>query len=90
VLQKNYDATTGIPINESNPNPMRRDTLMVPPGGSATLRFRADNPGVWFLRASLNLHLARLNVDLTLFIDCHIEWHLEASSLLTSYDMTIS
>ncbi|CAD6565171.1 MAG: ferroxidase fet3 [Cyphobasidiales sp. Tagirdzhanova-0007] len=33
-------------VPEGQSNPMRRDTVMVPPGGSRTLRFRADNPGL--------------------------------------------
>ena len=28
--------------------PMRRDTILVRPNGNVVLRFRADNPGVWF------------------------------------------
>jgi len=78
-VQKNYDASTGIPINETNPNPMRRDTIMVPPGGSATIRFRADNPGVWFFREFLDPHILLNIADPTFPLDCHIEWHLEAS-----------
>ncbi|KAF8315333.1 Cupredoxin [Clavulina sp. PMI_390] len=57
LLQKNYDASQGIPLNESAANPMRRDTVMVPPGGSATLRFRADNPGVWLMHCHIEWHL---------------------------------
>lgn len=35
-------------VPQSNPNPMRRDTVMVPPdGGARTIHFRADNPGTW-------------------------------------------
>jgi len=32
-----------IPVS----NPIRRDTVMVPAGGSVVIRFIADNPGVW-------------------------------------------
>lgn len=38
-------------------NPMRRDTVMVPPGGSATLRVRADNPGAWLMHCHIEWHL---------------------------------
>lgn len=35
-------------VPEGLANPMRRDTVMIPPdGGSRTVRFRADNPGTW-------------------------------------------
>jgi iron transport multicopper oxidase len=42
------------PYNESmnltfTDNPLRRDTILVNPGGFIILRFRADNPGVWFV-----------------------------------------
>lgn len=30
-------------------NPARRDTWLVAPGGETTIRFVADNPGVWLL-----------------------------------------
>lgn len=36
--------------------PIRRDTIMVPGGGSAVLRFRADNPGVWFFHCHMEWH----------------------------------
>ena len=42
------DPTLNPPLNESQPNPMRRDTVQVPSGQSVTLRVVADNPGVWF------------------------------------------
>ncbi|KAJ3048017.1 hypothetical protein HK097_010963, partial [Rhizophlyctis rosea] len=37
-----YDPNTPLPLN---PNPVRRDTVLVPPNGSVVIRFRADNPG---------------------------------------------
>lgn len=54
VVHKSQDVTSddpevNPPLVEGLANPMRRDTVTVPPGGSATLRFRADNPGAWFL-----------------------------------------
>ena len=42
------DPELNPPIVEQE-NPMRRDTVTVPPGGSTTIRFRADNPGAWLL-----------------------------------------
>ena len=41
------DPTLNPPIVEGQANPIRRDTVQVPEGTSATLRFVADNPGVW-------------------------------------------
>ena len=39
-------------LNESQPNPVRRDTVQVPGGESVTLRVVADNPGVWFFHCT--------------------------------------
>lgn len=38
-------------------NPVRRDTVVVPAGGFAMIRFRADNPGVWFFHCHIEWHL---------------------------------
>ncbi|PWA88972.1 laccase 7 [Artemisia annua] len=38
-------------------NPQERNTLGVPVGGWAVIRFRANNPGVWFLHCHLDVHL---------------------------------
>jgi FtsP/CotA-like multicopper oxidase with cupredoxin domain len=35
------------PMTEGAANPMRRDTVDVPGGGSVNIRFVADNPGAW-------------------------------------------
>ncbi|CED83488.1 Multicopper oxidases [Phaffia rhodozyma] len=44
---------------EGQPNPFVRDVVMVPPdGGSTTIRFRADNPGVWFFHCHIDWHLS--------------------------------
>ncbi|PWZ02947.1 multi copper oxidase [Testicularia cyperi] len=51
------DPTINPPFNASQTNPMRRDTVVVPPGGSAYLRFRADNPGAWFFHCHIDPHL---------------------------------
>lgn len=38
-------------------NPARRDTIQVPDGTFVILRFRADNPGVWFFHCHIEWHL---------------------------------
>ncbi|KAF2138110.1 multicopper oxidase [Aplosporella prunicola CBS 121167] len=38
--------------------PMRRDTILVRPNGNVVLRFRADNPGVWFFHCHIEWHVA--------------------------------
>lgn len=43
------DPELNPPFIEGQANPMRRDTVHVPGGGSVTLRVVADNPGVWFI-----------------------------------------
>ncbi|KAK6150877.1 hypothetical protein DH2020_015809 [Rehmannia glutinosa] len=37
-------------------DPPERNTAGVPTGGWTSIRFRADNPGVWFLHCHLELH----------------------------------
>lgn len=46
------DPTLNPPLNTSQPNPMRRDTILVQSGNSFTLRVVADNPGVWFFHCT--------------------------------------
>lgn len=46
------DPALNPPLNESQPNPMRRDTVQVPSMNSVTLRVVADNPGVWFFHCA--------------------------------------
>jgi len=41
------DPTLNPPLVEGQANPMRRDTIVIPGGGSVTLRVVADNPGAW-------------------------------------------
>jgi iron transport multicopper oxidase len=49
----NYtDGATSFPAS-----PPRRDTIAVPPMGYVVLRFRADNPGVWFFHCHIDWHL---------------------------------
>ncbi|XP_057724623.1 laccase-4-like [Arachis stenosperma] len=37
-------------------DPVERNTVSVPSGGWAAIRFRADNPGVWFMHCHLEVH----------------------------------
>ncbi|KAH7548195.1 hypothetical protein ACOSP7_032434 [Xanthoceras sorbifolium] len=37
-------------------DPVERNTIGVPTGGWTAIRFRADNPGVWFLHCHLEVH----------------------------------
>ncbi|KAF3925265.1 Laccase-1 [Dactylellina cionopaga] len=37
--------------------PMRRDTVLINPGGNLVLRFRADNPGVWLFHCHIEWHI---------------------------------
>nr|QCZ35192.1 laccase 25 [Salvia miltiorrhiza] len=51
----NYD-----PINDPKrfnlDDPVERNTISVPTGGWTAIRFRADNPGMWFLHCHLEVH----------------------------------
>ncbi|KAI4302701.1 hypothetical protein MLD38_038419 [Melastoma candidum] len=52
----NYNATTAC--NKFNYyNPQIRNTIAVPVGGWAVIRFTANNPGIWFLHCHLDVHL---------------------------------
>jgi iron transport multicopper oxidase len=37
--------------------PLKRDGVFVPANGYVVIRFRADNPGVWFFHCHIDLHL---------------------------------
>ncbi|KAK9913685.1 hypothetical protein M0R45_037495 [Rubus argutus] len=37
-------------------DPVERNTVPVPTGGWTAIRFRADNPGIWFLHCHLEVH----------------------------------
>ncbi|XP_042511016.1 laccase-7-like [Macadamia integrifolia] len=39
-------------------NPQKRNTVAVPAGGWAVIRFRADNPGTWIIHCHLETHLS--------------------------------
>ncbi|CAL5389764.1 unnamed protein product [Camellia sinensis] len=52
----NYD-----PINDPKKfnliNPQARNTIGVPTGGWAVIKFRANNPGIWLMHCHMDLHL---------------------------------
>ncbi|KAG7097625.1 hypothetical protein E1B28_004958 [Marasmius oreades] len=49
---KSSDTSLNPPVSNNLSNPMRRDTVYIPAGESVTLRFVADNPGVWLFQSS--------------------------------------
>ena len=58
------DAEDPIVYDPENPDhtnfpdfPMIRDTVMVNPNGFIVLRFKANNPGVWFFHCHVDWHL---------------------------------
>ncbi|KAJ7512531.1 Fet3 protein [Mycena galericulata] len=60
IVQRSSDYTSDDPsvITTANEtNPLRRDTIQIEGGGSATLRIVADNPGVWFFHCHIEWHL---------------------------------
>ncbi|KAI8880543.1 multicopper oxidase [Backusella circina FSU 941] len=52
-----YDGTNTENITWYLDNPSRRDTVLVPAESYVLLRFRADNPGVWFFHCHIEWHL---------------------------------
>ncbi|CAN7062372.1 unnamed protein product [Brassica rapa subsp. trilocularis] len=44
------------PNNFNLVDPVERNTIGVPSGGWVVIRFRADNPGVWFMHCHLEVH----------------------------------
>ncbi|QLL31818.1 hypothetical protein HG536_0B06860 [Torulaspora globosa] len=54
-----------VPYNESAPlmpfpeYPVLRDTVVLAPSGHIVIRFKADNPGVWFFHCHLDWHLTQ-------------------------------
>lgn len=82
VVEKN-----GQWFNESNP-PLR-DTVGLDPNGSVTLRFRADNPGVWLFHCHLEYHMD-MGLGLT-FIEApdHIEYHSNWEDLCNCRELDI-
>ncbi|CAK7333497.1 unnamed protein product [Dovyalis caffra] len=51
----NYNAKTD-PKKFNLVDPVERNTIGVPSGGWVAIRFRADNPGVWFMHCHLEVH----------------------------------
>lgn len=51
----NFDATKD-PMSYNLVDPPERNTVAVPMGGWAAIRFVADNPGVWFIHCHLEEH----------------------------------
>ncbi|KAG5650754.1 hypothetical protein H0H81_011166, partial [Sphagnurus paluster] len=54
---KSHNPKENPRIVEGQKNPIRRDTIQIPSGHSATLRVVADNPGVWLLHCHIEWHL---------------------------------
>ncbi|PYH88052.1 hypothetical protein BO71DRAFT_489066 [Aspergillus ellipticus CBS 707.79] len=60
------DATDPVVYNASATNqsafpeyPARRDVFVLPPQGYFVIRFKADNPGVWFFHCHIDWHLSQ-------------------------------
>ncbi|KAG2628671.1 laccase-25-like [Panicum virgatum] len=52
----NYDQATATP-QFNLVNPQERNTVAVPTGGWAVIRFVANNPGMWFMHCHFDAHL---------------------------------
>ncbi|CAH1432478.1 unnamed protein product [Lactuca virosa] len=52
----NFNSTTD-PSTFNLVDPVERNTVGVPSGGWVAVRFRADNPGVWFMHCHIEIHL---------------------------------
>nr|XP_043621384.1 laccase-2-like [Erigeron canadensis] len=52
----NFNSTTDPP-NFNLVDPVERNTVGVPSGGWVAIRFRADNPGVWFMHCHIEIHI---------------------------------
>ncbi|KAF9260542.1 Fet3 protein [Marasmius fiardii PR-910] len=52
-----YTSPDSTPVSSNLSNPIRRDTVYIPAGDSATLRFIADNPGVWLFQSPVTWNL---------------------------------
>lgn len=54
-----------VPYNESAPlmdfplHPVTRDTVLLEPNGHVVLRFKADNPGIWYFHCHVDWHLVQ-------------------------------
>ncbi|CAD6939519.1 unnamed protein product, partial [Tilletia caries] len=63
LVHKSMDVTSddpevNPPFEEGQTNPVRRDTVTIHSTGSATIRFRADNPGAWMFHCHIDWHLS--------------------------------
>lgn len=61
-------------------NPVRRDVVATGTGSASdnvTIRFQTDNAGPCECR-NIRIFLAALTLEITGFLHCHIDWHLEA------------
>ncbi|KAJ2770627.1 ferroxidase fet3 [Coemansia nantahalensis] len=54
-IPEEYQSTT---VRCAGPFPPRRDTAVVPEYSYIKIRFRADNPGVWFFHCHMDIHFA--------------------------------
>lgn len=62
VIQKSKSYDDPVSYDENNHKdfpkyPLMRDTVNVEPNGFVVLRFKADNPGVWFFHCHVDWHL---------------------------------
>ncbi|KAG9311709.1 Fet3 protein [Chiua virens] len=77
------DPTLNPPLIEGQANPMRRDTVTIPGGASATLRVVADNPGAWLFHCHIEWHLeSGLAVQ---FIEAPIQAQERAAGVFPSF-----
>ncbi|GJU69246.1 putative laccase [Tanacetum coccineum] len=53
----NFNSATD-PANFNLVDPVERNTVGVPSGGWVAIRFRADNPGVWFMHCHIEIHMS--------------------------------
>lgn len=53
----NFNASSD-PKNYNLVDPVERNTVGVPSGGWVAIRFRTDNPGVWFMHCHIEIHLS--------------------------------
>ncbi|KAK4390173.1 Laccase-15 [Sesamum angolense] len=53
----NFDAQKD-PLNYNLDDPQLRNTIIVPKNGWAAIRFKADNPGVWFMHCHFERHMS--------------------------------
>ncbi|KAL4218091.1 hypothetical protein ACF0H5_022827 [Mactra antiquata] len=64
-LCNNHTAWRNIPDLKIS-KAIRKDTVTVPGNGYAVVRFKADNPGIWFIHCHLEIHNSRLGMGILL------------------------